>query len=86
MVLDQENHGIPICFLLFSPPGGSVRTSSNYDHSIIKKLILAFHDHLGKRNNIYFEPKVILIEKTSTQLKLTCYLDNCTGCSYRYRS
>src|SRR6266542_3582857 len=39
MVLDQENHGIPICFLLFSPPGGSVRTSSNYDHSIIKKLI-----------------------------------------------
>ena len=58
LVLDEQNKGIPVGYLLFSAAGGAQRASSSYNHSILKELILHYKNKLEQEKNCEFIPKV----------------------------
>ncbi|KAJ8085721.1 hypothetical protein PM082_004539 [Marasmius tenuissimus] len=42
--IDEDHHGVPLAFLLFSAPSGNKLTSSGYDSAILAKLLKSFKD------------------------------------------
>jgi hypothetical protein len=58
LVVNQNNKGIPIGYLLFSAASGAQRTSSSYNHAILKELLKQYKDELSIENNCEFLPKV----------------------------
>ncbi|PKY55703.1 hypothetical protein RhiirA4_475345 [Rhizophagus irregularis] len=47
LVLDEQNKGIPIGYLLFSAAGGIQKASSNYNYTTLKELLLYNKHKLG---------------------------------------
>jgi len=58
LVINEDNKGIPIGYLLFSAASGAQRASSSYNHSILKELLKQYKDKLSIENNCEFLPKV----------------------------
>jgi hypothetical protein len=58
LIINQDNKGIPIGYLLFSAASGAQRASSSYNHSILKELLKQYKDKLSIENNCKFLPKV----------------------------
>ena len=44
MGVDNDNHGVPVAFFLFSAPSGSKATHAGYNTSILTKLLTAWKD------------------------------------------
>ncbi|KAF8601407.1 hypothetical protein BDV93DRAFT_408933, partial [Ceratobasidium sp. AG-I] len=63
MGIDNENHGVPLAFLLFSAPGGNQATHAGYDAAILTKLLTAWKNSLSADR---FTPAVAT---TDTDLK-----------------
>ena len=59
-VLDEQNKGIPVGFLLFSAAGGAQKASSSYNHTILKELLLYYKHKLEQEKGHEFTPKVLL--------------------------
>ncbi|KZV93601.1 hypothetical protein EXIGLDRAFT_40943 [Exidia glandulosa HHB12029] len=47
MGLDENRHGVPLAFLLFSAPTQNKKTSAGYDTDILTELLGAWRDSLG---------------------------------------
>ena len=60
LVLDEQNKGVPVGFLLFSAAGGAQKASSSYNHTILKELILHYKRKLEQEKGHEFTPKVLL--------------------------
>ncbi|GET57890.1 hypothetical protein RhiirA5_494808 [Rhizophagus irregularis] len=56
-VLDEQNKGIPIGYLLFSAAGGAQKASSSYNHTILKELLLYYKHRLEQEKGYKFTPK-----------------------------
>jgi hypothetical protein len=53
MVTDENKKGIPVAFLLFSAPAGNKQSLSDYNTSIIAKLLKTWQDSLTKCGHLY---------------------------------
>jgi len=60
LVLDEQNKGIPVGFLLFSAAGGAQKASSSYNHTILKELMSYYKHKLEQEKGYNFIPKVLL--------------------------
>jgi hypothetical protein len=47
MVIDDNNKGIPITFILFTPPSHNRMTSAGYDGKILERLLTIFRDNIS---------------------------------------
>lgn len=64
MVIDEKNKGIPITFILFTPPINNRLTSSGYDSKILERLFTIFRDKLSityNQNQLAANPNATLI-------------------------
>ncbi|CAG8796821.1 7308_t:CDS:2, partial [Racocetra persica] len=52
MIIDENNKGIPVAFILFTPPQNNRLTSSGYDSKILEKLFIIFHDKISYNYNL----------------------------------
>jgi hypothetical protein len=72
MVIDENNKGIPITFILFTPPPHNRLTAAGYDSKILERLLTIFRDRIsaihneGLDNPITFTPRVAM---TDTDVK-----------------
>ncbi|KAF9028254.1 hypothetical protein BDZ89DRAFT_1015180 [Hymenopellis radicata] len=66
MGIDQEGHGIPVAFLLFSAPTGNSHTAAGYDTAILAKLLQKWKQSLEDFAGKPFSPSVAI---TDTDLK-----------------
>lgn len=74
MVIDENNKGIPVAFILFTPPQYNRLTSSGYDSKILEKLFIIFRDKISNNYNknnplstsVTFTP---LVAMTDTDVK-----------------
>src|SRR6266487_369856 len=72
MVIDENNKGIPITFILFTPPPHNCLTAAGYDSKILERLLTIFRDRIsaihneGLDNPITFTPRVAM---TDTDVK-----------------
>ncbi|CAG8464689.1 7923_t:CDS:10, partial [Rhizophagus irregularis] len=57
LVLDEQNKGIPIGYLLFSAAGGTHKASSSYNHTILKELLLYYKHRLEQEKWYKFTQK-----------------------------
>ncbi|PKY60723.1 hypothetical protein RhiirA4_519701 [Rhizophagus irregularis] len=62
LVVNQDNKGIPIGYLLFSAASGAQRASSSYNHAILKELLKQYKDKISIENNHEFLPKVAITD------------------------
>ncbi|CAG8751225.1 12655_t:CDS:2, partial [Cetraspora pellucida] len=51
MIIDSNNKGIPIFFILFTPPRSNRLTSSEYDSKILEPLFTIFRDKISDNYN-----------------------------------
>jgi len=58
LVIDDENKGIPVGFIIFSAPDGNMATHAGYDADILIKLFTEYRDGLQTFKKEKFEPKV----------------------------
>ncbi|PKY47804.1 hypothetical protein RhiirA4_523455 [Rhizophagus irregularis] len=61
-ILDEQNKGIPIGYLLFSVTGGAQKASSSYNHTILKELLLYYKHRLEQEKGYKFTPKVAMTD------------------------
>lgn len=47
MVIDEHNKGIPITFILFTPPSHNQMTSAGYDSKTLEQLLTIFQDNIS---------------------------------------
>ncbi|CAG8544750.1 12617_t:CDS:1 [Cetraspora pellucida] len=75
MVIDSNNKGIPISFILFTPPRSNRLTSSGYDSKILERLFTIFRDKISDNYNkknqslatpVIFSPRAAM---TDTDIK-----------------
>ncbi|KAF7797218.1 hypothetical protein EIP86_008410 [Pleurotus ostreatoroseus] len=66
MGLDRKRRGVPIAFLLFTPPAGNRFTAGGYNTDILEKLLHSWVSSLGIRNGEVF---TVLVAITDTDLK-----------------
>ncbi|KAG8958634.1 hypothetical protein FRC03_008953 [Tulasnella sp. 419] len=66
MGVDEDKHGVPLAFFLFSAPAGNQLSSSGYDSAILKKLLQKWKERLEKDGGQEFRPSVVI---TDTDLK-----------------
>jgi hypothetical protein len=70
MVIDENNHGIPVAFFFFSAPETNRMTSSGYDTAILVKLMTSWRSRVSEYGRQYgyqpFEPAVAI---TDTDIK-----------------
>lgn len=66
MGIDDEFHGVPLAFLLFSAPGGNNATASGYDTAILTRLLQKWKEALNTRGQTSFAPCAAI---TDTDLK-----------------
>ncbi|CAG8687195.1 24460_t:CDS:2, partial [Gigaspora rosea] len=78
MVIDENNKGIPISFIIFTPPSQNRLTSSGYDSNILEQLLIIFRDristiynqnHFSKNQNATAITFSHLIAMTNTDVK-----------------
>ncbi|KIO25195.1 hypothetical protein M407DRAFT_25419 [Tulasnella calospora MUT 4182] len=62
MAVDEEGHGVPLCFMLFSAPTGNRQTSAGYDTEVLKELLQKWKDWLSSRSGRLFEPLVAITD------------------------
>ncbi|CAB4488981.1 unnamed protein product [Rhizophagus irregularis] len=62
LVLDEQNKGIPIGYLLFSAAGGTHKASSSYNHIILKELLLYYKHRLEQEKWYKFTQKVAMTD------------------------
>ncbi|PKK71948.1 hypothetical protein RhiirC2_848767 [Rhizophagus irregularis] len=62
LVLDEQNKGIPIGYLLFSAAGGTHKASSSYNHTILKELLLYYKHRLEQEKWYKFTQKVAMTD------------------------
>ncbi|KAG8727879.1 hypothetical protein FRC11_012270, partial [Ceratobasidium sp. 423] len=62
MGIDEQDHGIPLAFLLFSAPGGNKATHSGYDTPILIKVISRWRDSLTMYRQQAFAPAVAITD------------------------
>ncbi|EJD45844.1 hypothetical protein AURDEDRAFT_165300 [Auricularia subglabra TFB-10046 SS5] len=60
--VDEKREGVPLAFFLFSAPTGNKLTSSGYDTAILKKLLHAWRDSLGRRDGQSFAPRTAMTD------------------------
>lgn len=60
LVLDDQKRGALIGYLLFSATGGAQRSSSSYNNSILKELLLHYKNKLEQEKGCEFTPKAII--------------------------
>ncbi len=60
LILDEQNKGIPIGYLLFSAAGGAQKASSSYNHAILKELVLYYKHKPEQEKGHEFTSKVLL--------------------------
>jgi hypothetical protein len=58
LVVNDDNKGIPVGYLLFSAANGAQRSSSSYNHLILKELLLHYKSKLSEEFGEEFIPKV----------------------------
>ncbi|KAL0062929.1 hypothetical protein AAF712_010191 [Marasmius tenuissimus] len=63
---DEDRHGVPLAFLLFSAPSGNKLTSSGYDSVILAKLLKSFKDGMEQGESREFS---VPVASTDTDLK-----------------
>ena len=63
LVLDEQNKGIPIGYLLFLAAGGAQKASSSYNHTILKELLLYYKHRIEQEKGYKFTPKVFYCYK-----------------------
>ncbi|CAG8563697.1 893_t:CDS:2 [Cetraspora pellucida] len=51
LILDANNRGIPVAFILFTPPKHNRLTSSRYDSKILERLFTIFRDKISSNYN-----------------------------------
>ncbi|CAG8732973.1 13971_t:CDS:2, partial [Cetraspora pellucida] len=51
MIIDDNNKGVPVSFILFTPPRSNRLTSSGYDSKILERLFTIFHDKISDNYN-----------------------------------
>ncbi|EXX70277.1 hypothetical protein RirG_088880 [Rhizophagus irregularis DAOM 197198w] len=61
-ILDEQNKGIPIGYLLFSAAGGTHKASSSYNHTILKELLLYYKHRLEQEKWYKFTQKVAMTD------------------------
>ncbi|PKC08250.1 hypothetical protein RhiirA5_477730 [Rhizophagus irregularis] len=61
-ILDEQNKGIPIGYLLFSAAGGTHKASSSYNHIILKELLLYYKHRLEQEKWYKFTQKVAMTD------------------------
>jgi hypothetical protein len=89
LVLDDQKRGILIGYLLFSAAGDAQRSSSSYNNSILKELLLHYKNKLEQEKGCEFTPKVIISYLLLFSLFLKMNLFNefeLLGCYNRLRS
>ncbi|RDX39548.1 hypothetical protein OH76DRAFT_1302925, partial [Lentinus brumalis] len=73
MGVDEQGHGVPVAFFLFSAPSGNKKTDAGYNTEILQKLLLRWKTALDSADSrfkpgpeVSFTPKVAI---TDTDLK-----------------
>ncbi|KZV80609.1 hypothetical protein EXIGLDRAFT_780756 [Exidia glandulosa HHB12029] len=63
MGLDENRHGVPLAFLLFSAPTQNKKTSAGYDTAILTELLGAWRDSLGLNDaKEAFAPLIVITD------------------------
>ena len=62
MGIDQDNHGVPVAFFLFSAEGGVKAMHGSYDRPILSDLLASWKEHLSAANGQPFEPLVAITD------------------------
>lgn len=73
MAVDEQNHGVPLAFLLFSAPSGNRATAAGYDTSILIKMLSAWKQAVSASGDKTFLPAVAI---TDTDFKERGALSN----------
>ncbi|EJD36416.1 hypothetical protein AURDEDRAFT_130079 [Auricularia subglabra TFB-10046 SS5] len=60
--IDEKGAGVPLAFFLFSAPTGNKLSSSGYDTAVLKRLLHAWKDSLGKRDGQSFAPRAAMTD------------------------
>lgn len=71
MAVNENNHCVPLAFLVFLAPGGNKATAAGYDTKILTCLFAKWHDHVDTpRDTLHFQiPFAPLVAITDTNLK-----------------
>ncbi|KAJ7110244.1 hypothetical protein C8R43DRAFT_962415 [Mycena crocata] len=48
MGIDEDGHGVPLAFFLFSAPTGTRATHAGYNREILRELLTSWRDHLSR--------------------------------------
>lgn len=67
MGIDDDGHGVPLAFLLFSAPSGNRQTSAGYDTEVLTRLLREWRSSLEKHRN--GQSFYCLVGVTDTDLK-----------------
>jgi hypothetical protein len=62
MGIDEQRHGVPLAFLLFSAPAGNQATHGGYDTAILVKVLGQWKDLLTKYREQTFLPSVAITD------------------------
>ncbi|KAK4698364.1 hypothetical protein P7C70_g7914, partial [Phenoliferia sp. Uapishka_3] len=68
MAIDHEGHGVPLAFMLFSPPPKNRATQAGYDTHILTELLASWKESLGvNRLGESFRPKLAITDTDSKE-------------------
>ncbi|KAH7337683.1 hypothetical protein B0J17DRAFT_718432 [Rhizoctonia solani] len=62
MGVDEQNHGVPLAFLLFLAPGGNKATHSGYNTKILVKVLSQWKDSVTLYRQQEFAPAVAITD------------------------
>jgi hypothetical protein len=62
MAIDDQNHSVPLAFLLFSAPSGNRATAAGYDTAIPVKMISAWKSAVEFNGSWHFKPAVVITD------------------------
>jgi hypothetical protein len=64
MGIDEDRHGVPVAFLLFSAPTDNKHTAAGYDTEVLARLLSKWSEAMSKFAGFTFKPAVAITDST----------------------